>query len=504
MSQSSINRPGYPSERLLAARDLRARVAALKNSSQSVLDAKRPDKPKPCPKTPLSQQPFDPEATLLTRQQVKLYYSSVVDGIFGICEVVTDNVQERLIEVTDDVDPQKAADKRNPYRHLLDDFQSGYKRMHWLILCIHRDVLESLMRGNLISREREDIKFLARTQDSTRLLALPSIYLPQIVNVEYLNEQRTPYPGRGLSWREWKATLEALTQYLDESEAGLNDAGSWVDQVDGSFRDKDTRKYRKNQKCRYLCDERQKDVLREFIDAAQRTYVNKGQTLEDVNPNDPALDIPFARVPQECGWGTSGIERATQHAAGGQYSNTLFGLFHCAVRELWGAERWEVVSRKLVDFTRPLDAPVAEYLCSELGQTYWYQGGLNPTLAGTMMMAGKTRSLMDPDYENLWHEAKSVVARLNYAHKNMAHYKKVQADARQIIEERKNGWIDKKWDEIEKTQSLLRADLDRSEERAYAYVLTCHIEAIDDWVRRNDEYQKAKAAENAAEASADA
>jgi hypothetical protein len=178
------------------------------------------------------------------------------------------------------------------------------------------------------------------------------------------------------------------------------------------------------------------------------------------------------------------------------------GLFHCTIRELWSRERWEVTTRKLVDVTEPLDAPVAEYLLSELGQTYWYQGGLKPYLAGTMMMSGK-RALTSPDYDNLWYEAKLIVTRLNFAHLNMAHYKKVLADNQRIMDEKKSGLLDRKWDKIQKAKSLLKATLDRIEERTYAYVLTCHIEAIDDWVRKNDEYQKAKAAENGAEASAD-
>jgi hypothetical protein len=491
------------SERLEHARSLRGKVAALKKDSQALLDAKRPDKPKPRPKIPVSQQPFDPEATLLTRQQMRLYYSSLLDGVFGICKVVTENVQERLDEVISTVGQNKKGDRRTSYRHLLDDFATGYKRMHWLILCINRDVLESLMRGNLISREREDTAFLARTADSTRLHPLPSIYLLQIVNVEWLKGERTQYPGRGLSWREWKKTLQALTQYLDESGMGLVGGGTWVDKVDSSFPDKDSRDWLPERNCRFLANERQKEVLREFIAAAQKLYVDKGQAMEDVDTNNPALDVPMARVPQECGWGISGQERAAAHVAAGQYSNSLFGLFHCTIRELWSRERWEVTTRKLVDVTEPLDAPVAEYLLSELGQTYWYQGGLNPFLAGTMMMSGK-RALTSPDYDNLWYEAKSIVARLNFAHLNMAHYKKVLADNQRIMDEQKSGLLDKKWDKIEKAKSFLKATLDRIEERAYAYVLTCHIEAIDDWVRKNDEYQKAKAAENAAEASADA
>jgi hypothetical protein len=119
-----------------------------------------------------------------------------------------------------------------------------------------------------------------------------------------------------------------------------------------------------------------------------------------------------------------------------------------------------------------------------------------------MMMSGKKRSLTNPDYDNLWPLAKAVVARLNYAHENLAHYKNVQSENRRIFDMMKKYPLDKKWDEIEKAQCRLKADLDWIEERAYAYVLTCHIEAIDDWVRMNEEYQKAKAAENAAESSA--
>jgi hypothetical protein len=91
------------------------------------------------------------------------------------------------------------------------------------------------------------------------------------------NHQPHPYPGRGLSWREWKKTLQALPQYLTESEAGIDGEDTWVDKIDRSFINRDTRAMGEDQNCRYLANERQKDVLREFIRAAQKIYVDKWQ-----------------------------------------------------------------------------------------------------------------------------------------------------------------------------------------------------------------------------------
>lgn len=491
MSNDISHIPDFPGKgEIQKALTLRGKVEALIERSKPLLEARRPEQARPGRRA--SELAFDPERTLLNKYQGNLYYASIFDGIYGLARIATDHVKKRMAEVSDPNNDPEAA--RKPFRHLLDDFEDGYKKMCWLIVSMHRDVLESLIRGNLISREREDTNFRARTADSTRLHALPSIYLLQIVNVEFVKGQRTPYPGRGLNWREWKETLGALTQYLDESEEGDNGAGSWVDQVDGSFIDRDRRKWQAGQRCRYLANERQKDVLREFIKAAQEMYVVKGQALYDVNPSDPALDVAMARVPQECGWGLSGIERASQHSTAGQFSNSLFSLFHCVLRELWGRERWEVASRKLVDVTRPLDAPVAEYLCSELGQTYWYQGGLNPAYAGTMMMSGKKRALTGEDYEHLWPETLEVLRGLDCVEENLAYYKKVRDDNRRFIDEDRKCSIDQRWDEIEKAQSLLKAELDHIQERAEANVLTRHKEGIDDWVRRNDEYQKSQAA----------
>ncbi len=373
MSNDISHLPDYPGkEELQKALTLRAKVEALVEHSKPLLEAKRPE----LRGRRISQQPFDPERTLLNKYQGNLYHASQIDGIYGLARIVTDHVERHFDETQGS---GKSADekskKKPPHRHIIEDFANGHKRMCWLILSMHKDVLESLIRGNLISREYEEPEFKARTSKSTILHPAPSIYLLQIVNAEYFEGSRQKYPGRGLNWREWKATLHALAQYLEESENGQNAAGGWVDRVDGSFIDRSREPWQRGQNCRYLANSRQKEVLREFIAAAQKMYVEKGQALADVDLADPALDVPMARVPQECGWGRYGIDRSAAHGSGGQFSNSLFNLFHCVLRELWGRTRWEVMKRKLVDVTRPSDAPLAEYFCSELGQTYWYQAG---------------------------------------------------------------------------------------------------------------------------------
>ncbi|ERF70710.1 hypothetical protein EPUS_09460 [Endocarpon pusillum Z07020] len=477
---------GIEDEKLRKALVLQSRVASLIESSQRLLDLRRPERPPP--HIPLAQRPFEPDRTLLTKEQVRMYYAWSLDRLHGLSAVVRENVQRRMDNAGDST--ADATTKRKPYRHMIDDFENNeWKRMRWPIGSMHRDVLDSLMNGNLISRQREDVDFRARTADSTRLAANPAIYLLQIVNVEFLNQQPRPHEGKGLSWREWKRTLQALTQYLTESEAGIHGRDSWVDQVDGSLIDRSREPFGKDQKCRFLTNKRQKEVLHEFVRAAKELYVDKGQALEDVNPADPALDITLARVPQEC-----------------RFSNTIFGLFHCVLRELWGRDRWEVVSSKLVDVTDPLDAPVAECLCSEIVQTYWYQDGSNPALAGGMMVAGKTRSLTSEDYKYYWKESKDVLVRLNILGDNLAYYKKLREDTGRTLDAVKICSTDQRWDEIEKSQGLLKAQLDHIKERADAIVLTPHIESIEEWVVENNAYLESKYPTKAGEAdrSADA
>jgi hypothetical protein len=57
-------------EKLTNALTLRGKITSLIGDSQRLLDAKRPENPRP---RRLSQQPFDPERTLLTFEQIELY-----------------------------------------------------------------------------------------------------------------------------------------------------------------------------------------------------------------------------------------------------------------------------------------------------------------------------------------------------------------------------------------------------------------------------------------------
>lgn len=207
-------------EQLEGALILRGKIATLVENLQHLLDAKRPP---PVRVRRLSQQPFHSHSTILTRDQLELYNAAKLDGLYDLSTVARDHVQRRLDDVEagadDGPDPKtNKKDKRKCHRHLLDDYEkNGWKRMGWVILGIHREVLCSLIHGNLISREYADADMSKSTHDSTRLHALPSMYLLQIVNDRVVRGETHPYPGRGLSWREWKriiATADAISNRI--------------------------------------------------------------------------------------------------------------------------------------------------------------------------------------------------------------------------------------------------------------------------------------------------
>jgi hypothetical protein len=154
-------------EELQKAVILRGRAASLIKSSQRLLDARCPERPRVRRRL---QQPFDPNTTLLTKGQPKLDNVLKLNVLYGLSKVATEHVQQRIDEVIGSAAYQDA--NRKPYRYLLDDFSSGWKRMRWLIVCMHREVptassmaISSLMNTKILAS--------ALAQPKARVYSLP-------------------------------------------------------------------------------------------------------------------------------------------------------------------------------------------------------------------------------------------------------------------------------------------------------------------------------------------
>ena len=185
--------------------------------------------------------------------------------------------------------------------------------------------------------------------------------------------------------------------------------------------------------CRFLETHRQCQVLDTFIDAIQREYTETGEALYKADPQSPLLQIPLARSPVEFGWALYGSDRTADHTHLKQ-SNTLFGLFYSTIRTLFGKDKYRVYQCKVLDVGDPYSAQTAEYLTSEIGRSFWYQGGLNPALAGTIPMKGAKKAITLPDFDHLFREVKQDIVNRAYVKDNITFFKQQQEETIKVLD----------------------------------------------------------------------
>jgi hypothetical protein len=176
---------------------LRGRVVAHRDAANPLLEAKRPQNP-----PPITRTPFDPNRTVLNRQQIELYESWSLGGTDGLSKTVFKHVEDdysRSADASKDDDKESTTD---PHRFIRDDFNSGRPKIAALLVCMHRQVLDGLLNGNMDSQEHQDSEFRAAIVEHANLEALPCIYLIQIARSEVVEGKLQTYPGRGLTWHE--------------------------------------------------------------------------------------------------------------------------------------------------------------------------------------------------------------------------------------------------------------------------------------------------------------
>lgn len=105
------------------------------------------------------------------------------------------------------------------------------------------------------------------------------------------------------------------------------------------------------------------------------------------------------------GWGTYSGDRGHQHVFQAQ-TNYLLGFYDAALRYKFGKHRFEQKVYLACRVGWAWLAQTAEYLLSMLCQSYWYDGGLNPALAGTMKVYGAAKG-------NITHESHRESFKIN-------------------------------------------------------------------------------------------
>jgi hypothetical protein len=223
---------------LIFALELRARVQAHRENAKPLLGATRPQRP-----PPVTRILFDPNRTLQSEQQIDLYESWSLGGIDGLTKVVHSYVEQDYNESEDAKKDDDKKSTKDPHRFIRDDFEAGSPKMGILLMGMQRKVLDGLLNGNVAGRTYYDADFRAAVIEHTNLEALPCVYLLQIVRAEIFEGKPQTYPGRGLTWHEWKETIQGLREY--EAEHEEVPTTDWVKQVDASFAHRGSKPYKK-------------------------------------------------------------------------------------------------------------------------------------------------------------------------------------------------------------------------------------------------------------------
>lgn len=246
--------------------------------------------------------------------------------------------------------------------------------------------------GSIAGQAAQDSDLATRVEDQLKPGHHPCIYLGEVVNRSVVHENHHPYPGRCLNWHEWCRVLQTMRAYMTAYDSGS--ATALTREVDAMSTKHDTEDFR------FITNKTIRAKVEVFIDQCQAMYIEPGRAVANQNPRDPRLDVSFRRskshtprqslkltlsVPLEVGWAIDGLSRIGQHL-GGSKSNKLFMLYKAVLWREFGRERFETIWHSVCKVADPYTAQTAEYLCSEIAGAYWYQGGLNPELAGTIKM----------------------------------------------------------------------------------------------------------------------
>ncbi|KAL9106060.1 MAG: hypothetical protein Q9227_008846 [Pyrenula ochraceoflavens] len=364
---------GKANQRFQAARELQAKVKGLKAG----LDNVAAELPKLKPYKPPKTIDFDVDCTLLDAEQADMNAEWALNSLGGLCRSVYRRTQ---------VHSAAYGDKSGRHEVIIRDYTgNGAKMMSSLLTSVHHRFVSELINGTASSSDFGDDKFRDIISANHKLTHTPGIYLNIISRARFCNGQRQEKPGYGLTWRQFATVVENVEKYIEESEEGKRQRKA-VDRAMPAYTSEhrpDESEYDEG-RGRYLTSimGKDKEKVEEWVEAARKTWLAPGQAIFDQNSSDPRLDIPMKRCLQEIGWSIRCAVRAADHPSH-KSTNKLFGVVHATIEHLFRG-CFEIKQYMVFKVMAERYAPIAEYLASELASSYWYQGGLNPVLAGNM------------------------------------------------------------------------------------------------------------------------
>lgn len=134
------------------------------------------------------------------------------------------------------------------------------------------------------------------------------------------------------------------------------------------------------------------DRFKTWLEELRRVYIERIEKMMKKNPQDPILHVPMRVSFLEVGWGQDVKARASGHDDHTN-SNKLFTFFQALIKIRFGDQvgqaKFDVVRRATNLLTRGhdieaayLDARLADVGVTMIGQTEWFNGGLNPVPGG--------------------------------------------------------------------------------------------------------------------------
>lgn len=362
----------------------------LKDKAQKALKeveklAKRglPEAPSPPP----SRQGFEPSETLLKEEQERMLVRWCLYGIHALPEYVADLTRAQANQAG-------FSGAHSRHRHILDDCDDRNGGSGLLLLTMPRDLVEAIIKGDVPYRVDNDVRFRLLVEKYCRLRAVPGVYLNVIARRRFNDEthEKRPNSGCGLSWKELKKVVERIEQeYLMPSvQIGVAEFQN-LRETDQTFpmrggTNKTRADYREGFR-RYCPSDNARKVLLEFVGKVKQIWLKDGQALFRRQPSDARLDIPMRRCFQEVGWGADVFGRASQHPSH-IATNYVNGLFHATITRLYPGV-FEMRRYQVLRVVGQEYASLSECLISQLASSYWYLGGLNPTLAGNCPDTGR-------------------------------------------------------------------------------------------------------------------
>ena len=419
-----------------------------------------------------SNMTFDPEQSLLHADQRRLYESYIAFEWPGLIRAIQKHCRRHYEEENQN----KPLSKTDLHRHILND--EANPCMSALCAYMLPEMIEGLIHGNITSRCYEDLTYNVAIGSWGRKFPRPMIYVVEIVNVKYLDGKEQAFAGRLLNWHEWRQTVVTLRSYMENAEDmhenGVG-ASQLIEGIDNSFDN-----YH-NAKHPFFITQSNREVhttkLKQFLLAIEEQYIKPGQNVFSKDPQDARLSIPFKRIPREVGWGRHGENRAFNHH-NAQSSNWLYSLFYHTIRHLFGEMRFEVKTYNATNVCCREDAPVAEYFCSELARSLWYQGGLNPYLPGGMA----TKNIPSRLFEGV---QKMILDHTDYSFATRARVVKTQEKNKATLEAVSKETREATWVRLAAKQAEVKKQELRVREKAYARLVSTGLNVMQEFLEQN-------------------